>query len=133
MDDKLREATIEAINQNPETVQDYRADMDGALNRLVGQVIEKVPTYNPNEIKDAVVTVLDEADDMDVWPLTFTVYDRYDKTALLEHAWSEIRETYPGPDTDVDPVDSWGTVPELEITYRLHSDGEIEFVSAEEV
>jgi len=40
-DDAIADFVVEAIDENPDAVDDYHSGEDGALNFLVGQVMQK--------------------------------------------------------------------------------------------
>lgn len=54
-------AVTEAIEENPEAIDDYRAGEDGAINYLVGQVMAKTGgSADPGEVNDLLEEKLDE-------------------------------------------------------------------------
>jgi aspartyl-tRNA(Asn)/glutamyl-tRNA(Gln) amidotransferase subunit B len=60
-DDAVAQAVVEAIDENPGAVDDYHAGEDGAINFLVGQVMQKTGgSADPGSVNELLRVELDE-------------------------------------------------------------------------
>jgi aspartyl-tRNA(Asn)/glutamyl-tRNA(Gln) amidotransferase subunit B len=60
-DDAVAQAVVEAIDENPGAVDDYHAGEDGAINFLVGQVMQKTGgSADPGSVNELLRAELDE-------------------------------------------------------------------------
>lgn len=59
--DEVQQAVEAAIDENPDAVEDYHAGEDGAVNFLVGQVMQKTGgSADPGEVNELLRATLDE-------------------------------------------------------------------------
>jgi hypothetical protein len=119
------------LEENTEAVIDYRKHgEDGAVNYLIGQVLQKTGgSVSPAEAHESVTNALDGVDAPE-WPIEVAVYHKHDEVALLEKLANTVR------DQTVLPVEETGipdrvTVPSVAITYRIHESGDVDVVEVD--
>lgn len=94
----------EVLEDNADAVREYRDDVGGALNYLMGQVMaEAGGTLDPGKARTLIDDVIEQ--DTPDWPVTFTVYRRpADRHTVGERLANELPSWADRPEEFDDPT-----------------------------
>lgn len=101
---EIKEAAREVLEDSPDAVREHLDDEDGALNYLVGKLMQRTGgAADPGEAISAIEAVIEE--DAPEWPVSFTVYRRpVDYDTVHERLANELPSWADRPESVSDPT-----------------------------
>lgn len=128
----LSDVIDKTIEENKAFVDNYLDnDCEESLNSLIGKCIQNSSgKYKPNEIKQELVSQLDNTNKDVNYPLELSLYHRENETSIAEQLANKLRTQLDVP-LDSVHVPNRFHVPELELKYKIHHDGSVEFIEVQ--
>lgn len=122
------------IEENGEHVEDYLSAEDGAMNYLIGQVLQASNgRLDPKEAKSLLEDEIhDQWEEPIDWPVELEIYRQIsDQTGVLERVGNHLRDRdAPFPENPDYPHRVYP--PKVRCKFLVHEDGECEVVELEE-